>query len=69
MIKQTTRNPDSNEENPRNKNPTYPKLIDMVDCTQNELLTLHVSPSFLNVLTIVVPATFADTSKYANTWS
>lgn len=67
-MKQTSLNPDNNDVNPRNRNAAYPNATAMSVCTQNELLTVHVSMSF-NVLAIDVPAALADNSKYANTWS
>lgn len=65
-MKQTSRKPDNSDVNPRNRNAAYPNAIAMSDCTQNALLTLHVSISF-NVLAIDVPAALADNSRYANT--
>ncbi|KAJ6892207.1 hypothetical protein NC651_025415 [Populus alba x Populus x berolinensis] len=49
---------------PRNKNPAKPKTIAISDCTQNALLSVHVS---FSVLASSVPAVFADNSRYANT--
>jgi len=66
IMKQTTRNPVRSEVNPRNTNAAYPNAMAMSICTQNALLALHVSISF-SVLAIVVPAAFADNSRYANT--
>lgn len=51
---------------PKNKNPAKPKTIAISDCTQNALLSVHVS---FSVLASSVPAVFADNSRYANTWS
>lgn len=66
IMKQTTRKPVKSEVNPRNTNAAYPNAMAMSICTQNALLALHVSISF-SVLAIVVPAAFADNSRYANT--
>jgi hypothetical protein len=54
---------------PKNKNPAKPKTIAISDCTQNALLSVHVSFSVLasSVLASSVPAVFADNSRYANT--
>lgn len=67
-MKQTTRKPESREENPRNRNPANPNAIEMSDWTQNAFVAVHVLV-FLSVLAISVPAEFADTNRYANTWS
>lgn len=67
-MKQTSLNPDNNDVNPRNRNDAYPNAIAMSVCTQNELLTVHVSISF-SVLAIDVPAALADNSRYAKIWS
>lgn len=65
-MKQTTRNPESRDENPRNRNPANPKAIEMSDWTQKPFLAVHVSVP-LSALAIAVPAEFADSSMYANT--
>ena len=66
IMKQTTRKPESREENPRNRNPANPNAIEMSDWTQNAFVAVHVSV-FLSVLAISVPAEFADSNRYANT--
>lgn len=67
-MKQTTLNPESKDDNPRNINPANPNAIEMSDCTQKAFVSVHVS-EFLKVLAISVPAEFADSNRYANTWS
>lgn len=67
IIKQTTRKPDSRDENPKNRNPPYPKAMAMSDCTQNALSSVHVSVRF-SVLASAVPAASADSNRYANTY-
>lgn len=66
MRKQATRKPDIKEEKLRNMKPANPKAMEMSDCTQNELVAVHVSVP-LNVLANAVPADPADRSRYANT--
>lgn len=64
--KQATRKPDIKEDKLRKINPANPKAIEMSDCTQNELVDVHVSVP-LNVFTRAVPADPADSSRYAKT--
>lgn len=65
-MKQTTLNPDSNDEIIRNKNPANPKAIAISDWMQNALLAVHVAIP-LSCLAISVPAESADSNKYAKT--
>ncbi|KAK9019413.1 hypothetical protein V6N11_053937 [Hibiscus sabdariffa] len=58
----TTRKPDSNDDNPRNKNPAKPNATEISDCTQNEAAAVHVSVPF-NVCAAAVPAESADNNK------
>lgn len=66
IMKQTTRKPDSRDDNPINKNPAKPKATEISDCTQNEFESVHVGVP-LSVFANAVPAESADNNKYANT--
>jgi hypothetical protein len=65
-MKLTTRNPESRDENPRNRNPANPNAIEMSDWMQKAFVAVHVSVP-LSAFSIAVPAEFADSSRYANT--
>lgn len=68
ITKEATLNPEIKDDIPKNKNPTNPKPIEISDCTQNTLLVVHVSISLI-VRTNSVPVEFADSNKYANTYT
>lgn len=67
-MKQTTRKPESRDENPRNRNPANPKAIAMSAWTQNPFDAVHVSILF-SAFARAVPAEFADRRRYANTYT
>ncbi|KAL6957145.1 hypothetical protein U1Q18_026132 [Sarracenia purpurea var. burkii] len=66
MMKETTRNPESSEDSPKQRNPANPKAMEISDWTQKALLAVHVSVAFI-VRDNAVPAESADSNKYAKT--
>nr|GMC65624.1 hypothetical protein Iba_chr02dCG15870 [Ipomoea batatas] len=66
ITKQTTRKPESKEDEPKNTNPANPRAIEMYDCTQKALSAAQV-PASLIVRANAAPAASIDSNRYAKT--